>query len=441
MLRPMNMPPRIVVPILAAFACTLALLAFLWWNLSSTRGVLMERLRSTFTSTGTTVQDGGSATIRLNIDAGDEALLHLRRGDLMALQGEWGQAAPEYQKAVDAGGGLLALRKLQLAQLQIRDIPAARSTLEKLRRSGARSEDVLLIETIIFLRTGELVKAGQLLQAAVPSPQQQYGLSLLSLIQGNHEETQQHLREVADGWEPVLRTYARTLLSAYEEYALFPQSPPIHLDTLLARALAQVQECELALPIVVRVTQAQDDYRDAWIVQGYCELVTQRAREALASFERAYNLDPEKPEIQYFLGRAYAALEDPSNALTFLRYALQNGFEPEADVRRAIAKQALKTGNAGLALEQIDALTKLPDATLETYRESVEIALTLERKQDAVLTATEATQKWPEESAAWELLGDALRAAGDTEQAKHSYETALQKDPTKAVIREKLQKL
>ncbi len=436
-----RIPPRILVPIVAAVCCTVVLFVFLWWNLASARLQLTQKLRDAFKPGPTQSQTGGLLPLGDLGDTGDEALLHLRRGDLLALQGEWGEASVEYSKAVDAGGGLTALRKLEQAQLQIRDIPAARATLEKLRRAGARGEDLLLVETIILLRTGELVKAGQLLQSAQASPQQQYGLALLGLTEGNLEEAKAHLAEVIAGWEPVLRSYARILQSAFDEFALFPNSPPLHRDTLLARALAQVHECELALPLLSKVTREEDDYRDAWIVQGYCELTTERRREAVNSFNRAYDLDPEKPEVQYFLGRSYAAMDDSQNAITFLRYALQNGFQPEADVRRLIAKQALKIGNAALVLEQEEALTKLPDANLDTYREFVAAAVQIDRKQDAILKATEATQKWPNESGSYELLGDAFVAADQKEEAKKAYDTALEKKPDAAGVKEKRGKL
>lgn len=435
-----RVPPRILVPVVAAVCCVAGLLVFLWWQLADTHQQLSQQLRQMLSPIGSPTQTG-TTIVSIAVDAGDEALLHMHRGDLLALQGEWTEAAAEYGKAVDAKGGLTALRKLEQAQLQIRDIPAARSTLEKLRRAGARSEDLLLVETIILLRTGELVKAGQLLQSSPASPQQHYGLALLALVQGNHEETRKQLQDVMNGWEPVLRTYARTLLAAYDEYALFPNSPGVHLDTLLARALAQVQECELALPLLSRVTQAQADYRDAWIVQGYCELTTARSREALASFEQAYNLDPEKPEIQYFLGRSYAAMEDSANAITFLRYALQNGFQPEADVRRLLAKQAARAGQMDLALEQEDALTRLPDATLDAFRSYADAALRFGKKEEAVLKAIDATAKWPEDARAWEFMGDIAVAAEKKDEAKRAYETALKKNPNLNAVREKMGRL
>ncbi|MBI5155882.1 tetratricopeptide repeat protein [Candidatus Peregrinibacteria bacterium] len=437
-----RLPPRILSPILAAVCCVVVLLGFLWWELSSTRSDLGRQLRNVTDRLRPGSQTGSTLPADDFLDAtGDESLLHLRTGDLLALQGEWASAAGEYQKAVDTGGGLTALRKLAQAQLQIRDIPAARNTLEKLRRAGARSEDLLLIESIILLRSADLVKASQLLQSATPSPQQHYGLALLAIVQGNTDEAKSQLRQVIEGWEPVLRTYARTLLSAYDEYALFPVSPPSHLQTLVAHALAQVQECELALPILSRVTTVQDDYRDAWIIQGYCELTTNRAREAVASFERAYALDPEKPEIQYFLGRSYAALGDSQNAMTFLKYAIQNRFEPESDARRLLAKVALKANDAVTAMEQEQTLTTLPDANLDTYREFISVALQLGKKQEAYLKAVEATQKWPDDARSFELLGDTAVTVDQKEEAKKAYQTALQKNPNANSVQEKLKKL
>jgi tetratricopeptide (TPR) repeat protein len=198
---------------------------------------------------------------------------------------------------------------------------------------------------------------------------------------------------------------------------------------LLGHALADVQECELALPLLSQVTRQQDDYRDAWIQQGFCELTTERTTEALASLERAYQLDPEKPEVQYFLGRAYSAQGDHGNALTFLQYALQNGFEPESEVRRLIAEEALQTGNIALALDQEDALTKLPDATVNTYSDYVTAAITSKKTQEAEVKAQEAVQKWPSEPLAYDLLGWSQTVSGDKVAARISLDKALSLNP------------
>ena len=387
------MPRRLLIPILAALLCAAALVAFLWWQV---RRAGAEARR----------QSGNAAVavdrpeITLDpIDPRDEALLALRRGDLAALKGEWEQAEGEYRKAADAGGGLPALRKLAQAQLQRAQHEDLRGTVERMREAGAKEEDLLLIDAILKLRSADI--AG--------------------------------VRE--------LRTHAKTLQSAYDEYALYPESPNIHLVTLVARALAQVQECPLAIPLLAQVTAQQDDYRDAWILRGFCDLTTRHPDYALASFEKAYSLDPEKPETQYFLARTYAALGDHRNAVTFLQYALRNGFAPEQEVREVLAREATVLGDVALAMEQYEQLTAFSDAPLEPFKEFVILAVQTGLKDEAVAKAIEATEKWPDDARAFDVLGWAYIEAGDKQQARQSLERALAIDPNLHSAREKLSTL
>lgn len=434
----MSIPARITAPIVCALLCAAALVAFLWWQLTQSTEILR---RATTETVETPVIPQTTTAVSAVVDPRDQALFHLRQGDLLSLRGQWAEAQEEYEKAVDANGGLPALRKLAQAQLQRRDMNGVQSTLRQLKKAGAKTEDLLLLESIVALRTGELLEARRLLQNAEDSPQRHYGLALLSIIEGNHEQAQIELQEVINGWEPVLRSNARTIMAAYQEFALFEESLNIHLITLLARALAQVQECELALPLLVQVTQAKDDYRDAWIVQGFCELTTERPEQALSSLEQAYNLDPQKPEIQYFLARSYAALNDHKNAMTFFEYALQNGFQPESEVRRQLANSALQSGNADLALQQYDALTKDPESTIEPYEGYVTASIALGRAEEAFFMAQEAVKRWPEDAISHDLLGWAALESDRKDEAKQALTKALDLNPYLTSAKERMKQL
>lgn len=434
----MKIPVRILAPVIAATICVSALIVLLWWQLTQSTELLRTAAQRTETNADAAVQvplDTGK------IDPGDRALVLLREGDLLSLKGNWSEAQASYEEAVKEGGGLPALRKLAQAQLQRRDLDGVRSTIRQLKQTGAKKEDLLLLESIVHLRSGELVKARTRLEEAEDSPQKHYGLTLLAIIEGNHPTAQEELALVETGWEPILRANARTLQAAYDEYALFPESPPIHLITLLARALAQVQECELALPLLVQVTQQQDDYRDAWIVQGYCELTTERPEQALLSLEQAYTLDPRKPEIQYFLGRAYFDLRRYQDAITFFEYAIANRFEPASDVRHYIADAALKEGKGDIALLQYELLIKEITTTIADYEGYVTTALALGRAEEAYVRATEATERWPEEGKAFELLGLAALESAKPDEAKQAFEKAVELDPFLMRAKEELEKL
>ncbi len=430
----MKIPTRIIAPVLLASICAGLLMSFLWWQLTQSTLQLGGQQFA-----DTELLGAPMPTIsEIPFDSDDASLLFLRQGDIFALRGEWQEAQEQYEKSVKSGGGLPSLRKLAKAQLQRRDMKGVRSTLKQLKSAGARPEDVLLLEVIIKLRAGELVDASKVLESAEDSPQKHYGLALLSIIQGSHQRAIQELALTINGWDPVLRSYARTLNAAYDEFDLFPSGSDIHLITLVSRALAQVQECELALPLLIQVTSSKDDYRDAWVVQGYCELTTERPEQALASLEQAYSLDPQKPEIQYFLARSYADLHEYQNSITFFEYALTNGFVPQGEVRRLIARYALEIGNAGLALDQYEALTNDPNATFESYQGFVTAAAALGRAEAAMEKAELATELWPKNAKAFELLGTVALQLEKKEEAKAALEKALEMNPSLPGVKEKL---
>lgn len=433
----MKISTRVYLPVGLACVLSVALIAGLWWQLA--------RSAQLIPSSGVGTQDTGdgspSRLVDSPVDPRDRALLYLRQGDLQALRGDWSAAEREYTASVKAGGGLPALRKLAQAQLQRRNIEGVRSTIAELRDAGARAEDLLLLQSIVDLRTGEMVQARERLEGATESPQKHYGLALLSVIEGNHQRAANELAEVVSGWEPVLRSYARTLQAAYDEFALFPEGNNLHLITLLSRALAQVHECELALPLLVQVTRAEVDYRDAWIVQGYCELTTERLDQAVASLEHAYGIDPQKPEIQYFLARAYGERGEHGNAITFFEYALENGFEPQTEIRIAVAEEALALGNADLALEQYSLLTKAQDTEIASYIGFVSTAIALGRSEEAFVQATAAVLSFPDDARAYELLGWAAAETNRIDEARTTLEKAIKMDPFLESAKQRLEKL
>ncbi len=425
----MKLYPRITLPILAAVAVAAGTLGWAWMQLKDATADVTAHLQNALHSESGSTLSAETTTGTDMVDPGDTVLIHLRQGDLFALQGEWAKAEDEYQQAVQNGGGLAALHKLAQAELQRREIDKVKLTIQELKRQGAKTEEILLLQVIVDLRTGDLEKAKQALAEGEDTPQVHYGNSLVAIIEGRNEDAKKELQTTVNGWDPTLRSYARVLLSAYDEFALFEESKPIHLTTLLARALAQVQECELALPLLSGVLQENQDYRDAWTVQGYCELTTERFTEALSSFEHAYAIDPEKPEIQYFLGRTYTALGQWSNAETFLDYALVNGFEPEKEVRERLAAAAENAQDLEKASEQYRALVALPDADQTTFAKAITLSIQLGKAGDAYELGKSAVSRWPNSAEALALAGSGAAADGKTDEAKGYFEQALKIDP------------
>jgi tetratricopeptide (TPR) repeat protein len=189
------------------------------------------------------------------------------------------------------------------------------------------------------------------------------------------------------------------------------------------------------------VLAAQDDYRDAWIVQGYCQLTTERPDEAKLSLERAYAIDPQKPEIQYFLARTFSKLGDHQAAVTYLKYAIENGFSPLAEAKRLLAAEAFATGDTALALQQLDEIARADGASIDAYADFVTAALGTDRKEEAYAMAQSAVAAHPDNAVAHDLLGWAAAETKRKDEARAELQKALDLDPTLQSARDRLSEL
>src|SRR3989338_3760244 len=109
----MKIPPRIPIPLGFALLCAASVLALVWWQLRESA----QLLQSSAGGSGVTLSDlTPSITPAAAIDPRDRALLHLRQGDLLALNGDWAGAEKEYRASVENDGGTPAPPKPPPAQ-------------------------------------------------------------------------------------------------------------------------------------------------------------------------------------------------------------------------------------------------------------------------------------------------------------------------------------
>ncbi len=428
----MKIPARFTVPVVLAVLLTVGIGGLFLWQIHRSVATIESSFR--VGNAGPSLMKKlmpGSSRIVADSTTQSAALMQLKQGEIYELKGEWKHAEDRYAESVNSGGGSPALKKLAAIQLQRREYSEAAETISRLKEQNKDSDDVMLLEGILALRKGNPEAAAAIFGRRPATSQGLYGLALSSIARSDHEAAKAHLQKAAQSGDPTIRSYANAILQSYGEFALFPNGQAIHLQTLLARSLAQVNECETALQLIAPVINAEPRYRDAWIVKGFCEFNTERTKDALASLEQAYSLDPEKPEIQYFLARTHAALGDPANAVTFLQYSLLNGFQPEKDARLLLADYATELGNTDLALEQYKLISQEPDSDLDAFRKYILLAVgTGNHSLDALSVAKNALQRWPDDAVALTLAAKAALSAGVPEDAVRYIQSALKIDPT-----------
>jgi tetratricopeptide (TPR) repeat protein len=329
---------------------------------------------------------------------------------------------------------VVTLRKLFDAALLLGDQKRAEEVLGLLSFRGVSDGTQDALRGLMYLRAGDADSAKAIFEKDPQRPENAFGLLLVSLLQHDNDQAHASLEVLLASRDPLVVHSAKVVQGAYDEYALFEEGRDSHLQTLLARALAQIGQCPVAEQMLVSVVSQEQDYRDAWIVLGYCELMMQKNDAALAAFQQAYALDPEKAEVQYFIGLTQERLGHAPEAYTFYRYALQNGFEQEKIVRQKLASLAIATGDYATAVVHYRAILALGNPDISVYQSLVTIFFDeLHDKNSANDYTNEAYEKFGDTAGALHLVGWMAMENGDLNRAATFLHTAVQQDPTLGV--------
>jgi tetratricopeptide (TPR) repeat protein len=272
-------------------------------------------------------------------------------GDLLA-------AVELYERALEQGGGVFVMRRLFDASLLLGDRDTAESALGLLSFHGVSESTIDALRGMLLLREGEFERARALFAADPHRSEQAFGLLLLHVLRGEHDEAKKQLLILMQSSDPLLVHRASAIQGAYDEFSLFEDGKESHRQTLLARGLSEIGQYALSRMLLREVVREEPEYRDAWILLGISHLMVQDQSGALSSFESAYAIDPEKAETQYFLGLTEERLGNIEKARTYFGFALQNGFEPKRLVREKLAALAESSGFLAEAAEQYSALLR-----------------------------------------------------------------------------------
>jgi len=158
---------------------------------------------------------------------------------------------------------------------------------------------------------------------------------------------------------------------------------------------------------------------------GIAQFETQQYEAALAAFEQAAALAPERASVQFNLGTTLFHLGRHDDAIVALNKSLA------ADAQQAPAWFTL--GLCRLALEDWPAASQALQRGLALAPEAANIWLTLAQcqlRQNDVVSALDAmrsaTRAAPNDPQPWSELGGLLREIGQYEEAAHCFEQAIQ---------------
>ncbi|MDD3066576.1 MAG: tetratricopeptide repeat protein [Candidatus Gracilibacteria bacterium] len=319
-------------------------------------------------------------------------------GEKALSEGDFEAAAAAFAKAAKSDStDVASLVKLAEAQIGLNDYKQARSNLTAAEKLDATYSGIFIQRGRILLREEKFVEATR--EFAKATSGGNFWKGLMAAFFDKADEAKSLLAPLSDNG-------SHAIMEAYQEYAQYPDSPKLHIDTLLARAFNQLGEFELAIAKIKPVIASNPDYRDAWLLLGYAQFAKENYTAAKQSWETAYSLDTTKPETQYFLGLVNFELKDFANAEKLLLLAKENQFTPnglDEKLAEAYFKQD-KFREAATVLN--DYLEKNPQAKIEEFIRAIYLYLEkLGEGKEAWNLAALAMQRYPENALAYNFAG------------------------------------
>lgn len=155
----------------------------------------------------------------------------------------------------------------------------------------------------------------------------------------NRVRLQRILREAEGYLEIGMPRQALALLERVDQ----PGTYKGHLLYLKGEALRALEHYQDAVPVLVNAVDLAPSNIHAWMALGWCYKRTGRLDEAIQSLERAHEVEPSEPLIEYNLACYYSLKGAKKQALDHLSRAINGnpalrdmiGREPDFDPLRA----------------------------------------------------------------------------------------------------------
>lgn len=210
-----------------------------------------------------------------------------------------------------------------------------------------------LYEAKILARTLDFEKALLILQA-VENEQTDLLKAMVLIALDDRERAGTALHRISEK-----NQIAAELIQIYREYDQHREAQKTYLWTLFAKKLSELKEFELALYLSSKAAKENQEYRDAWIIKGYSEMVLQRYSEAEFSLLSAYQLDPGNAHVQYLLGLDYGKLKKYDLSTQYLLYAKVKETQYLPYILEQLAINAFETEDYALSAHYLEELVPL----------------------------------------------------------------------------------
>jgi len=359
---------------------------------------------------------------------------YIQKGDNQILEYKIESALENYTQAVALNSDSLEpYLRLAKAYLLNNNPSEALTTFQKAQDIDPSSLEVKLgiIQSHLNLRE---IKAAKeiILSLNQANPNTQYYNAVTDLLYKDYNKARDQFEKIikTEGYPNNLKEKSQIFLDAFEEFELYKEGEPLHQQALISKALVDVGQYQIAIPMLFEIIEESANYQDAWIMLGYSYLQTDQIPDAIDALSQAKDLDPNRPETLFFLGLAYFSNNDIPQAIALLEDAKKKGYRPKNELQA-------KLGELYIIEEEFQKSAKNFEEVLARNTNNMEIFvraiwLNIDKIKDnkkAVQLATSALEAHPQDPMSYNLVGWALTSAGRYDDAEKYLRKALDMQP------------
>jgi tetratricopeptide (TPR) repeat protein len=208
---------------------------------------------------------------------------------------------------------------------------------------------------------------------------------------------------------------------------------PAYQSALVAAALLEFGEHDVALLEARDAIDQDSSYRDAWVFRSQAELETEKLSEAKDSIETALEIDPTFGLSHYVAAQIASAQDDHAAASTELLRAVAVDYDSPA-VFTMLADQLVAQDQVDQAVEQLERGSKLNPNSRELLEYQYWLYyISLDNKKEAKATAKNFFENSPQDPVALGLVALSEWSAGDTEKASEQADQVTRQAPQEAI--------
>lgn len=263
-----------------------------------------------------------------------------------------------------------------------------------------------------------------------------YYNALIFILFKEFDKAEKLLTEVASAKGKVdekFLNYSQKFLDKYKTFSTFKEGDHLFLETLICKALTEVEQYDAAIPLLYDVVDQKSNYRDPWIILGYAYLKTGKNEDAIDAFSNAQNTNKNEPankaETSFFLGISYFANSNLERAVYYLEEANKEGYEPKDILNMKLGDIYMQQGKYEDSANKYDEVLSVNTSNLDIFNRAIWLYIEkLNNPAKALELAQKAVKAFPNEAMSHNLLGWAYTANNDFVKAKESLQKALELD-------------